>query len=77
MYVFNQVFGTSVSESFFPRTSPWMTAFAVTFIILGIFLGAVVFLAWKERQEKKRTQEAQTEKEKESKDKGKTVNQTW
>nr|XP_060484442.1 butyrophilin-like protein 1 [Panthera onca]XP_060484443.1 butyrophilin-like protein 1 [Panthera onca] len=72
-----QVETISIPESFFPRTSPWMTAFAVTFIILGIFLGAVVFLAWKERQEKKRTQEAQAEKEKESKDKGKTVNQTW
>ncbi|XP_014937153.3 butyrophilin subfamily 1 member A1-like isoform X1 [Acinonyx jubatus] len=64
-----QVETISIPESFFPRTSPWMTAFAVTFIILGIFLGAVVFLAWKERQEKKRAQEAQTEKEKESKDK--------
>ncbi|XP_058589465.1 butyrophilin subfamily 1 member A1-like isoform X2 [Neofelis nebulosa] len=65
-----QVETISIPESFFPRTSPWMTAFAVTFIILGIFLGAVVFLAWKEQQEKKRTQEAQAEKEKESKDKG-------
>ncbi|KAF3831377.1 hypothetical protein GH733_000189 [Mirounga leonina] len=55
--VFNQVLGASVSESFFPRTSPWKVAFAGTFFILGIFLGAV---------EKKRVQEVQEEKEKES-----------
>ncbi|XP_032254358.1 butyrophilin subfamily 1 member A1-like [Phoca vitulina] len=61
-----QVETISIPESFFPRTSPWKVAFAGTFFILGIFLGAVVFLAWKERQEKKRVQEAQEEKEKES-----------
>ncbi|XP_027459442.2 butyrophilin subfamily 3 member A2-like [Zalophus californianus] len=61
-----QVETISIPESFFPRTSPWKVAFAGTFFILGIFLGAVVFLAWKERQEKKRVQEIQEEKEKES-----------
>lgn len=54
-----------------------MAAFAGTFLILWIFLGAAVFWAWKERQEKRRQWEALTEKEKESKTKGKTVNQTW
>ncbi|XP_045860861.1 butyrophilin subfamily 1 member A1-like isoform X3 [Meles meles] len=61
-----QVETISIPESFFPRTSPWKGAFAGTFFILGIFLGAVVFLAWKERQEKKRLREVQKEKEKES-----------
>lgn len=60
-----------MSEPFFPRTSPWKVAFAVTFLILGIFVGAVMFLAWKEQQEKKRVREAMEEKEKESKAKGK------
>ncbi|XP_039097696.1 butyrophilin subfamily 1 member A1-like [Hyaena hyaena] len=64
-----QVETISIPESFFPRTSPWMTAFAGTFLILGIFLGAAVFWAWKERQEKRRQWEALTEKEKESKTK--------
>ncbi|XP_059257511.1 butyrophilin subfamily 1 member A1-like [Mustela nigripes] len=62
-----QVETISIPESFFPRTSPWKGAFAGTFLLLGIFLSAVVFLAWKERQEKKRVQEVQKEKEKESK----------
>lgn len=44
----------------------------MTFLILGIFIGAVVFLTWKEQQERKRVQEAQEEKEKESQAKGKT-----
>uniref|UniRef100_A0A9L0JRT0 Butyrophilin subfamily 1 member A1 n=1 Tax=Equus asinus TaxID=9793 RepID=A0A9L0JRT0_EQUAS len=57
----------SIPEPFFPRTSPWKVAFAVTFLILGIFVGAVMFLAWKEQQEKKRVREAMEEKEKESK----------
>ncbi|XP_047590608.1 butyrophilin subfamily 1 member A1-like isoform X2 [Lutra lutra] len=61
-----QVETISIPESFFPRTSPWKGAFAVTFLLLGIFLSAVVFLALKERQEKKRVQEVQKEKEKES-----------
>ncbi|XP_032194263.1 butyrophilin subfamily 1 member A1-like [Mustela erminea] len=61
-----QVETISIPESFFPRTSPWKGAFAGTFLLLGIFLSAVVFLAWKERQEKKRVQEVQKEKEKES-----------
>uniref|UniRef100_F7A6E0 Butyrophilin subfamily 1 member A1 n=1 Tax=Equus caballus TaxID=9796 RepID=F7A6E0_HORSE len=61
----------SIPEPFFPRTSPWKVAFAVTFLILGIFVGAVMFLAWKEQQEKKRVREAMEEKEKESKAKGK------
>ncbi|XP_045860862.1 butyrophilin subfamily 1 member A1-like isoform X4 [Meles meles] len=65
-----QVETISIPESFFPRTSPWKGAFAGTFFILGIFLGAVVFLAWKERQEKKRLREVQKEKEKESEAKG-------
>uniref|UniRef100_A0A8C7ETQ8 Butyrophilin subfamily 1 member A1 n=1 Tax=Neovison vison TaxID=452646 RepID=A0A8C7ETQ8_NEOVI len=61
-----QVETISIPESFFPRTSPWKGAFAGTLLLLGIFLGAVVFLAWKERQGKKRVQEVQKEKEKES-----------
>ncbi|XP_005860188.1 PREDICTED: butyrophilin subfamily 1 member A1-like [Myotis brandtii] len=59
-------FGGPVSEPFFPRTSPWKVAFAVTFLILGIFICAVVFLTRKEQQERKKVQEAQEEKEKES-----------
>lgn len=38
---------------------------------LGIFIGAVVFLTWKEKQERKRVQEGKEEKEKESQAKGK------
>lgn len=47
-------FGGPASEPFFPRTSPWKVAFTVTFLILWIFIGAVVFLTWKEQQERKR-----------------------
>lgn len=65
-------FGSPVPEPFFPKTSPWKLAFAVTFPILEIFVGAIVFLAWKEQQEKKKAQEAKKEKEKESKAKSKT-----
>ncbi|KAF5915595.1 hypothetical protein HPG69_012760 [Diceros bicornis minor] len=62
-----QVATISIPETLFPRTSPWKIAFAVTFIILEIFVGAVVFLAWKGRQEKKRAWEAKEEKVKECK----------
>lgn len=49
MYVFNQVWGGGpVSEHFFPRTSPWKVAFIVTLVILGAFIGAVVYLAQNE-----------------------------
>ncbi|XP_066215932.1 butyrophilin subfamily 1 member A1-like [Saccopteryx leptura] len=58
-----------IPEPFFPRTSPWKAAFAVTFLILGIFVAAVVFLVWKGKQEKKKIKGAMEEKEKESKDK--------
>uniref|UniRef100_G1Q0J0 Butyrophilin subfamily 1 member A1 n=1 Tax=Myotis lucifugus TaxID=59463 RepID=G1Q0J0_MYOLU len=61
-----------IPEPFFPRTSPWKVAFSLTFLLLGIFIGAVVFLTWKEQQGRKRVQEAQKEKEKESQAKGKT-----
>lgn len=77
VYVFNQVLGASVSESFFPRTSPWKIAFAGTFLILGGFVVAVMFLAWKQQQEKRRVWEVQKEKKEESKAKGKTVTQSW
>lgn len=66
-----------MSEPFFPRTSPWKVAFVVTLVILGAFIGAVVYLAQNERQKKKKLSEVKKEKEKESKAKGKTVNQTW
>lgn len=66
-----------MSEPFFPRTSPWKVAFLVTFLILGIFVGAVVYLAWKEQQERKKLSKAQKEKEEEMNAKGKPVNQTW
>ncbi|NP_001231728.1 butyrophilin, subfamily 1, member precursor [Sus scrofa] len=54
-----------IPEPFFPRTSPWKVAFLVTFLILGIFVGAVVYLAWKEQQERKKLSKAQKEKEEE------------
>ncbi|XP_062043155.1 butyrophilin subfamily 1 member A1-like [Lepus europaeus] len=56
-----QVETISIPEPFFPRTSPWRAAFAVTFFMLVICLGAVVFLAWKEKQAKKRVQNAEDE----------------
>uniref|UniRef100_A0A8C0NUD0 Butyrophilin subfamily 1 member A1 n=1 Tax=Canis lupus familiaris TaxID=9615 RepID=A0A8C0NUD0_CANLF len=71
-----QVETISIPESFFPRTSPWKIAFAGTFLILGVFVVAVMFLAWKQQQEKRRVWEVQKEKKEESKAKGKTVTQT-
>nr|XP_010599853.1 butyrophilin subfamily 1 member A1-like [Loxodonta africana] len=62
-----QVETISIPEPFFPRTSPWKAAFGVTLPILGTLLGAVLFLVWRERQEKKRAWQAEKEKEKESK----------
>ncbi|XP_037376757.1 butyrophilin subfamily 1 member A1-like [Talpa occidentalis] len=59
----------SIPEPFFPRTSPWKIAFVLTFIILGIFVGTAVFLAWKGQQKNKKLQEVKEEKEKECKDK--------
>ncbi|KAM9074858.1 butyrophilin subfamily 3 member A2-like [Megaptera novaeangliae] len=56
-----------IPEPFFPRTSPWKIAFVVTLVILGVFVGAVVYLARKERQKKKKLSEVKKEKEKESK----------
>nr|XP_010992899.2 butyrophilin subfamily 3 member A2-like [Camelus dromedarius] len=56
-----------IPEPFFPRTSPWKAAFAVTFMILGISIGAIVYLALKEKQEKKNVSEVEKEKEKERK----------
>uniref|UniRef100_A0A8C0KRS6 Butyrophilin subfamily 1 member A1 n=1 Tax=Canis lupus dingo TaxID=286419 RepID=A0A8C0KRS6_CANLU len=62
-----QVETISIPESFFPRTSPWKIAFAGTFLILGGFVVAVMFLAWKQQQEKRRVWEVQKEKKEESK----------
>ncbi|XP_057556497.1 butyrophilin subfamily 1 member A1-like [Hippopotamus amphibius kiboko] len=56
-----------IPEPFFPRTSPWKVAFIVVLVILGIFVGAVVYLARKERQEKKKLSKVEKEKEEESK----------
>ena len=61
-----------MSESFFPRPSPWKAAFAVTLVILGISAGAIVYLAWKERQGKKKLSKVEEEKKEESTSKGKT-----
>ncbi|XP_069420120.1 butyrophilin subfamily 3 member A2-like [Ovis canadensis] len=58
-----------IPESFFPRPSPWKAAFAVTLVILGISAGAIVYLARKERQGKKKLSKVKEEKEKESKSK--------
>uniref|UniRef100_A0A8C6FJT0 Butyrophilin subfamily 1 member A1 n=1 Tax=Moschus moschiferus TaxID=68415 RepID=A0A8C6FJT0_MOSMO len=66
-----------IPESFFPRPSPWKAAFAVTLVIVGISVGAIVYLAWKERRGKKKLSKVKEEKEKESKAKGKTRHQTW
>lgn len=66
-----------MSESFFPRPSPWKAAFAVTLVILGISAGAIVYLAWKERRGNKKLSKVEEEKEEESKSKGKTGHQTW
>lgn len=65
------VFLGSWPEPFFPRYSPWKTAFAVTFFILGIFMAAVFLLAWKRQQEKKKTLEIKEDLEKESEKRGK------
>ncbi|CAD7677666.1 unnamed protein product [Nyctereutes procyonoides] len=62
-----QVETISIPESFFPRTSPWKIAFAGTFLILGGFVVAVMFLAWKQQQEKRRVREVQKERKEESK----------
>ncbi|KAG8505778.1 Butyrophilin subfamily 1 member A1, partial [Galemys pyrenaicus] len=64
-----QVETISIPEHFFPRTSPWKIAFVLTFIILGIFVGAAVFLAWKGQQKNKKLREVEAEKEKECKEK--------
>lgn len=66
-----------MSESFFPRPSPWKAAFAVILVILGISVGAIVYLTLKERRGKKKLSKIKGEKEKESKAKGKTGHQTW
>ncbi|XP_004391162.1 butyrophilin subfamily 1 member A1-like [Trichechus manatus latirostris] len=62
-----QVETISIPEPFFPRTSPWKAAFGVSLPILVTLLGAVLFLVWRERQEKKRAWKAEKEKEEESK----------
>ncbi|XP_020772107.2 butyrophilin subfamily 1 member A1-like [Odocoileus virginianus] len=56
-----------IPESFFPRPSPWKAAFAVTLVILGISVGAIVYLTLKERRGKKKLSKVKGEKEKESK----------
>lgn len=63
-----QVETISIPEPFFPRYSPWKTAFVVTFFILGIFMVAVFLLAWKRRQGKKKTLKIKKDLEKETKD---------
>lgn len=67
----------SIPEPFFPRTSPWKVATIVTFIILGIFMGAAVFLAWKGQQVKKKLQETEEKEKKEHQEKGKTAIHSW
>ncbi|XP_006882269.1 PREDICTED: butyrophilin subfamily 1 member A1-like [Elephantulus edwardii] len=62
-----QVETISIPEPFFPRTSPWKIAFAATFPILWISLGAILFLFWRGQLEKKRVKKAEDEKEKEKK----------
>lgn len=61
---FGSGFGGPVSDPFFPRTSPWKVAFTVIFLVLGIFISVIVFLTWKEQQERKRVQEAKEKKQK-------------
>ncbi|XP_004617796.2 butyrophilin subfamily 1 member A1-like [Sorex araneus] len=61
-----QVETISIPEPFFPRSSPWKAAFAVTFFLLGIFMCSVLLLAWKRLQEKKETRNIQEEKNKET-----------
>ncbi|XP_043306015.1 butyrophilin subfamily 1 member A1-like [Cervus canadensis] len=56
-----------IPESFFPRPSPWKAAFAVILVILGISVGAIVYLTLKERRGKKKLSKIKGEKEKESK----------
>ncbi|XP_049620740.1 butyrophilin subfamily 1 member A1-like [Suncus etruscus] len=63
-----QVETISIPEPFFPRYSPWKIAFAVTFLILGIFMVAALFLAWKGQQEKKKACIIKEEKENETKE---------
>ncbi|XP_004674023.1 PREDICTED: butyrophilin subfamily 1 member A1-like [Condylura cristata] len=58
-----------IPEPFFPRTSPWKIAFVLTFIILGIFVGTAVFLAWKGQQKNKKLQKLKKEKDEEKEDK--------
>ncbi|XP_049620741.1 butyrophilin subfamily 1 member A1-like [Suncus etruscus] len=62
-----QVETISIPEPFFPRYFPWKIAFAVTFLILGIFMVAALFLAWKGQQEKKKACIIKEEKENERK----------
>ncbi|XP_055983782.1 butyrophilin subfamily 1 member A1-like [Sorex fumeus] len=61
-----QVETISIPEPFFPRSSPWKAAFAVTFFLLGIFVCSVLLLAWKRQQENKKTRNIQEEKNKET-----------
>ncbi|KAM9738906.1 butyrophilin subfamily 3 member A2-like isoform 1-T2 [Dama dama] len=56
-----------IPESFFPRPSPWKAAFVVILVILGISVGAIVYLTLKERRGKKKLSEIKGEKEEESK----------
>ncbi|KAB0361643.1 hypothetical protein FD754_005799 [Muntiacus muntjak] len=56
-----------IPESFFPRPSPWKAAFAVILVILGISVGAIVYLTLKERRGKKKLSKIKGEKEEESK----------
>lgn len=60
----------SVSEPFFPRTSPWKAAFVVTFLMLVVCLSAAVFFAWREKQEKKKSKKVRDAKQKEVTEKG-------
>ncbi|KAM6185069.1 butyrophilin subfamily 1 member A1-like [Rhynchocyon petersi] len=62
-----QVETISIPEPFFPRTSPWKVAFAVTLPILLASLGAVSFLIIRRQKEKKKLLETEEENRREKK----------
>ncbi|XP_007527523.1 butyrophilin subfamily 1 member A1-like [Erinaceus europaeus] len=59
----------SIPEPFFPRTSPLKVPLVVVCLVLATSLGANVFLAWKNQQERKKAQKFKKEKESEIQDK--------
>lgn len=70
LHVVDEVLGP-VSDPFF---SPWEAVFAATFPILVIYMNAVVFLAWKEKQ-KKRGELGKPRRKREKKAEGKSMTQ--